>query len=144
MIELMTREWEIARHYVLNVETKQGEINLNWEDFMILARDHRPVAAVDVSDALTPCQLFTQAYNAAAPLLNHRPGGMIINVVNTDDNPLMMHDLNDLNQSIEACLGKEQQFTWGVTHAQRAVELNLLDSPAEPLHNRRLMLYLFE
>lgn len=143
-MKLMTREWEIARHYVLNVEKQNGEVNLNWEYFMMMARDHRPVAAVDVSDALTPGQLFIKAYDEAAPLLKHRPSGMIINVVNTDDNPLMMHDLNDLSQSIEAYMGKEQQFSWGITHAKNDAVSQLPDMPAESAHNRRLMLYLFE
>lgn len=144
MMHLMTREWEIARHYVLNVEKTYGEINLNWEDFMVMAHDHRPVAAVDVSDALTPGQLFTKAYNEASSQLRHRPSGMIINVVNSKNNPLMMHDLNDLNLAIEAYWDKELPFLWGITRAEDEVGSKLPGMPDEPMPNHRLMLYLFE
>ena len=48
MVQVITREWEIAKTYIYEVALRDGMIRLDWNDFEMKAWKSKPAVAVKV------------------------------------------------------------------------------------------------
>ena len=46
MVQVITREWEIAKTYIYEVALRDGMIRLDWNDFEMKAWKSKPAVAV--------------------------------------------------------------------------------------------------
>ena len=48
MVQTITKEWEITKTYIFDVASRDGIINLDWNDFESRARNMKVAVAVKV------------------------------------------------------------------------------------------------
>lgn len=115
MVQVVTKEWEIAKTYIYGVALKKGLMNLDWEDFERKAQWGRPSAAVTVDEPLSLPELMAEAVAQMEKYTGRTHSGVMVVVSYNKGHELMMDELGDLYDSLSNYIDcNEVDVTWGI------------------------------
>ena len=78
MVQVITREWEIAKTYIYEVALRDGMIRLDWNDFEMKAWKSKPAVAVKVDEPLGISEMSVKAIDEIKKNINNTLSSVII------------------------------------------------------------------
>lgn len=118
MVQVITKEWEIAKIYIYEVVLRDGLIRLDWNDFEMKARESKPVVAVKVDEPLGISGLTDKAINEVKKNIKGTLSSVMVVISFKKEHELMMEELGSLNGSL-ACLADENvNIIWGIQQVE--------------------------
>lgn len=132
MVQVITREWEIAKTYIFDIMPRDGMIQLDWNDFQMLAKHHRPLAAVRVEDNISVKQLAELATKEILKYTSGKLSCFIMNIYHKEGEEIMMDEIMELAEQMKVTVEDNMQIKWGVSHKDNMV------------FNRGICIYAFE
>ncbi len=115
MVQVITKEWEIAKTYMLDVVSKVGGVSLDWDDFEVFARQSRPAVAVKVDEPLSVTELTAKALEEVKNVVKGELFGVMVVIAYKDDQKLVMNELNEMNEALPFGDDSDVEVIWGVT-----------------------------
>lgn len=117
MVQVITREWEIAKTYIYEVALRDGMIKLDWNDFEMKAWKNKPAVAVKVDESLGISEMTVKAIDEIKKNINNTLSSVIIIISYKKDQPLMMDELGGMNESLSRLAEEDVEINWGVQEA---------------------------
>lgn len=113
MVQIIDREWEIAKEYICEVVMREGLISLDWNDFKHFALRHRPALAVKVDE---PLPIGEQTEKALAEMKKHigRMTSIIVAVTYKRGDDIMMDEIGGLNDCLASLAEDDVEIKWGI------------------------------
>ena len=71
MVQVITREWEIAKTYIYEVALRDGMIRLDWNDFEMKAWKSKPAVAVKVDEPIGISEMSVKAIDEIKKNINN-------------------------------------------------------------------------
>ena len=115
MVQVITKEWEIAKTYMLDVVSKAGNVSLDWDDFEVFARQSRPAVAVKVDEPLSVTELTAKALEEVKNVVKGELFGVMVVIAYKNDQKLVMNELNEMNEALPFGDDSDVEVIWGVT-----------------------------
>lgn len=115
MVQVITKEWEIAKTYMLDVVSKVGGVSLDWNDFEVFARQSRPAVAVKVDEALSVAELTAKALEVVKNTVEGELFGVMVVIACKNDQKLVMNELNEMIEVLSFGDDSDVEVMWGVT-----------------------------
>ena len=144
MVQVITREWEIAKTYIYEVALRDGMIRLDWNDFEMKAWKSKPAVAVKVDEPLGISEMSVKAIDEIKKNINNTLSSVIIIISYKKDQPLMMDELGGMNE----CLSRLAERHFYQTLSLLCHNLNMLFyakvhflDDLSKWHNRRMKWY---
>lgn len=113
MVQVITREWEIAKTYIYEVALRNGMIRLNWNDFEMKAWKSKPAVAVKVDEQLGISEMTVKAIDEVKKNINNTLSSVIIIISYKKDQPLMMYELGGMNECFSRLAEEDVEINWG-------------------------------
>lgn len=132
MVQVITREWEIAKTYIFDIVLRDGMIQLDWDDFQVFAERHRLLAAVRIEENLTVNQLVEQATKEIMKRSSVDLSCFIISIYHKNGKEIMMDELMGLVEQMKTIVDDNVQIKCCVSHKDN------MDAP------RGVCIYAFE
>ena len=117
MVQVITREWEIAKTYIYEVALRDGMIRLDWNDFEMKAWKSKPAVAVKVDEPLGISEMSVKAIDEIKKNINNTLSSVIIIISYKKDQPLMMAELGGMNECLSRLAEEDVEINWGVQEA---------------------------
>ena len=117
MVQVMTREWEIAKTYIYEVALRDGMIRLDWNDFEMKAWKNKPAVAVKVDEQFAISEMTVKAIEEVKKNINYTLSSVIIIISYKKDQPLMMDELGGMNECLTRLAEQDVEINWGVQEA---------------------------
>ena len=118
MVQVITREWEIAKTYMFEVALRDGMISLDWNDFEMKARQNKPAVAVKVDEPLTVSELTAKAVDEVKKNMKGTLSCVMVVLSFRKDYELMMYELGGMNDCFSALADEEVDVVWGIQQAE--------------------------
>ena len=112
MVQVITREWEIAKTYIYEVALRDGMIRLDWNDFEMKAWKSRPAVAVKVDEPLGISEMSVKAIDEIKKNINNTLSSVIIIISYKKDQPLMMDELGRMHKCLSRLVEEEVEINW--------------------------------
>lgn len=116
MLQVFTKEWQIAKTYIYDVTLAEGLINLNWDDFEYFAKNSRPLVAVKNEDDASFKELLEKALVEARMNCSGCFTKIIISISNKEGEGINMDEMSDLIDCMDAFMDRDMEIKWGVNH----------------------------
>ena len=116
MVQVITREWEIAKTYIFDIVLRDGMIQLDWDDFQVFAERHRPLAVVRIEENLTVNQLVEQATKEIMECSSVDLSCFIISIYHKNGEEIMMDELMGLVEQMKTIVDDKVQIKCCVSH----------------------------
>ena len=117
MIQVITREWEIAKTYIYEVALRDGMIRLDWNDFEMKAWKSKPTVAVKVDEQFGISEMTVKAIEEVKKNINNTLSSVIIIISYKKYQPLMMDELGGMNECLSRLAEEDVEINWGVQEA---------------------------
>lgn len=117
MVQVITREWEIAKTYIYEVALRDGMIRLDWNDFEMKAWKNKPAVAMKVDEPLSISEMTVKAIEEIKKNINYTLSSVIIIISYKKDQLLMMDELGGMNESLSRLAEEDVEITWGIQEA---------------------------
>lgn len=117
MVQVITREWEIAKTYIYEVALRDGMIRLDWNDFEMKAWKSKPAVAVKVDEPLGISKMSVKAIDEIKKNINNTLSSVIIIISYKKYQPLMMDELGGMNECLSRLAEEDVEINWGVQEA---------------------------
>lgn len=117
MVQVITREWEIAKTYIYEVALRDGMIRLDWNDFEMKAWKSKPAVAVKVDEQLGISEMTVKAIDEIKKNINNTLSSVIIIISYKSSQPLMMDELGGMNECLSRLAEEDVEINWGVQEA---------------------------
>ena len=117
MVQVITREWEIAKTYIYEVALRDGMIRLDWNDFEMKAWKNKPAVAVKVDEPLGISEMSVKAIDEIKKNINNTLSSVIIIISYKQDQPLMREELGGMNECLSRLAEENVEINWGVQEA---------------------------
>ena len=117
MVQVITREWEIAKTYIYEVALRDGMISLDWNGFELKAWKNKPAVAVKVDEPLGISEMSVKAIDEIKKNINNTLSSVIIIISYKKDQPLMMDELGGMNECLSRLAEENVEINWGVQEA---------------------------
>lgn len=117
MVQIITREWEIAKTYIYEVVLRDGLIRLDWSDFEMKAQYNKPVVAVKVDEPLGVSEMTVKAIEEIKKNIKSTLSSVIIIISCKKGQHLMMDELGGMNESLSRLAKEDVEIIWGVQEA---------------------------
>lgn len=117
MVQVITREWEIAKTYIYEVALRDGMIRLDWNDFEMKAWKSKPAVAVKVDEPLGISEMSVKAIDEIKKNINNTLSSVIIIISYKKGQPLMMDELGGMNECLSRLAEEDVEINWGVQEA---------------------------
>ena len=117
MVQVITREWEIAKTYIYEVALRDGMIRLDWNDFEMKAWKNKPAVAVKVDDPLGGSEMSVKVIDEIKKYINNTLSSVIIIISYKKDQHLMMDELGGMNECLSRLAEEDVEINWGVQEA---------------------------
>ena len=111
MVQVITREWEIARTYIYEVALRDGMIRLDWNDFEMKAWKNKPAVAVKVDEQFAISEMTVKAIEEVKKNINNTLSSVIIIMSYKKDQPLMMDELGGMNECLSRLAEENVEIT---------------------------------
>lgn len=115
MVQVITKEWEIAKTYMVDVVSKAESFSLDWNDFEVFARQSRPAVAVKVDEALSVAELTAKALEVVKNAVEGELFGVMVVIAYKNDHKLVMNELNEMIEVLSFGDDSDVEVMWGVT-----------------------------
>ena len=115
MVQVITKEWEIAKTLIVDVVSKAGSVSLDWNDFEVFARQSRPAVAVKVDEALSVAELTAKAFEVVKNTVEGELFGVMVVIACKNDQKLVMNELNEMIEVLSFGDDSDVEVMWGVT-----------------------------
>lgn len=115
MVQVITKEWEIAKTYMVDVVSKAESVSLDWNDFEVFARQSRPAVAVKVDEALSVAELTAKALEVVKNTVEGELFGVMVVIACKNDQKLVMNELNEMIEVLSFGDDSDVEVMWGVT-----------------------------
>lgn len=115
MVQVITKEWEIAKTYMVDVVSEAGNVSLDWDDFEVFARQSRPAVAVKVDEALGVAELTGKALEEVKNAVEGELFGVLVVIAYKNDQKLVMNELKEMNEALPFDADSDVEVMWGVT-----------------------------
>lgn len=113
MVQVIKREWEIAKTYAHEVVMRNNLVSLDWTVFETQAGEGRPSVAVKADDLMAVRQLIRTAAEEIMRNINGTLTGVIIVIAFRGDNTLMMEEIGGIRDSCD-CFNDDVNVVWGI------------------------------
>lgn len=113
MVQIITREWEIAKVYIYEVALRDGLIGLNWNDFEKKAQLGRPTVAVKVDEPLGISELTFKAIEEIKKNIKGALSSVLVILSYKKDRNPMMDELGGMNESLSRLADENVEIVWG-------------------------------
>ena len=117
MVQVITREWEIAKTYIYEVALRDGMIRLDWNDFEMKAWKSKPAVAVKVDEPLGISEMSVKVIDEIKKNINNTLSSVIIIISYKKAQPLMMDELGGMNECLSRLAEEDVEINWGVQEA---------------------------
>ena len=117
MVQVITREWEIAKTYIYEVALRDGMIRLDWNDFEMKAWKSKPAVAVKVDEPLGISEMSVKVIDEIKKNINNTLSSVIIIISYKQDQPQMMDELGGMNECLSRLAEEDVEINWGVQEA---------------------------
>lgn len=114
MVQIITREWEIAKTYIYEVVLRDGLIGLDWNDFEMKAQKSIPAVAVKADESLSVSELTVKAIDEVKKNIKGTLSSVIFIISFKKDHDLMMEELGGMNESFTRLADENVDIIWGV------------------------------
>lgn len=102
MIQTIKKEKLIAQTYMNEVAPRNGVINLYKDDYLTMAKQHRPLAVVKLDEQGTAAQLMRQALEALRKVTLSKLKGLIVVIFHKPEQDLLMKEFGEFNTCLNA------------------------------------------
>lgn len=114
MIQTITKEWEITKTYIFDVALKDALINLDWNDFQTMARNHKVAMAVQCDEPLSIGEQMSKALEEMSKTKTGKLTGFIVTISFKPGKDLMMDELGSVSECFDRLGDENQEIIWGV------------------------------
>lgn len=114
MVQIITREWEIAKTYIYEVVLRDGLIRLDWSDFEMKAQYNKPVVAVKVDEPFGVSEMTVKAIEEIKKNIKSMLSSVIIIISCKKGQHLMMDELGGMNESLSRLAKEDVEIIWGI------------------------------
>lgn len=114
MLQVITREWEIAKTYIYEVVLRDGLIRLDWNDFQTKARQSRPAVAVKVDEPLGISEMTVKAIEVIKKNIKGTLLCVMVLISYKKEHHLMMDELGGMNESLFSLADEDVEILWGI------------------------------
>ena len=114
MVQTITKEWEITKTYIFDVASRDGIINLDWNDFESRARNMKVAVAVKVDEPSTVGELAQKAIEVVLDYMGNDLGSVIVAISFKPDDEMMMGEMESLCDSFSGLTEREIDVLWGI------------------------------
>lgn len=114
MVQTITKEWEITKTYIFDVASRDGIINLDWNDFESRARNMKVAVAVKVDEPLTVGELAQKAIEVVLDYMGNDLGSVIVAISFKPDDEMLMGEMESLYDSFSGLTEREIDVLWGI------------------------------
>lgn len=118
MIEVITREWEIAKTYIFDVALRAGLINLDWNDFELKARYGKPAVAVKIDEPLKISEMVARAIDEINERIKGELSSVMVVISFKEGEDIKMDELGAMNVCLERLADENVDIAWGVQKAE--------------------------
>ena len=132
MVQVVTREWEIAKMYISEVVSREGRITLEWSDFEMSANLGKPAVAVIVDEPLDVSVLVARAFEEVNKNLRSALSSLIVVVSYKKEQSLMMDEMQRVYAGLSDIVDEGVDFMWGTQDVE------------DMANDRRIMVFAFE
>ncbi len=115
MIQIIKEEWLIAKTYIYEVVLRDGLVNLDWNDFELFAKGHRPIVAIKNEDNLSVAELAEKAMSEVKKYCAEKIYGIIIFVSYKEGEEIMMNELLRLIDGMGKIADESVKIMYGVS-----------------------------
>ena len=117
MVQVITREWEIAKTYIYEVALRDGMIRLDWNDFEMKAWKNKPAVAAKVDEPLSISEMTVRAIEEIKKNINGTLSSVMVIIYYKKDQHLMMDELGGMNECLSRLAEEDVEINWGVQEA---------------------------
>lgn len=117
MVQIIIREWEIAKTYIYEVVLRDGLIRLDWNDFEMKAQHNKPAVAVKMDEPLGISEMTIKAIEEIKKNIKGTLSSVMIIISYKKDQNLMMDELGGMNDSLSRFAEEDVEIIWGIQEA---------------------------
>lgn len=121
MVQIITREWEIAKTYIYEVVLRDGLIKLDWNDFEMKARHNKPAIAVKVYEPIGISGMTVKAIEEIKKNIKSALSSVMIIISYKKDQYLMMDEFGGMNESLSHLADDGVEIIWGIQEADEII-----------------------
>lgn len=121
MVQVITREWEIAKTYIYEVVLRDGMIKLDWNDFEMKARQNKPSVTVKVDEPLGISEMTVKAIEEIKKNIKSTLSSVMVIISYRKDYHLMMDELGGMNESLSHLADDGVEIVWGIQEAYEII-----------------------
>lgn len=132
MIERINKEWEITSTYIFNVISKKGVINLAWNDFCYMAREHKPITLVSVSNNQSLSNIVKVGLQELINDATLKITGIIVAIETAKGTELMMKEMQEVSACFTDMFNEMVNVIWGLQENEKL-----------PMNDRSIMIFAF-
>lgn len=117
MIQVQTKEWQITKTYIYDVELLTGLINLDWDDFKEFAENHRPIVAVRNEGDNSVKELTEKAMTEIQKRCSNKLSSIIISISYKEGEELMMEEMEGVSDCLTMFANKNIEIKCGISQS---------------------------
>ncbi len=119
MVEQVIKEWEITGEYINTVVSQKGLINLDWNDFVCMAKKHAPISLLNISEENTLPNIVRNGLEILFRDSDISIGGIILVMELPKAGEIMMTELQEISEGISERLSDSATMIWGIQENER-------------------------
>ncbi len=119
MVEQFIKEWEITGEYINTVVSQKGLINLDWIDFVCMAKNHAPISLLNISEENTLPNIVSKGLEILFRNSDISIEGIILVMELPKAGEIMMTELQEISESISERLSDNATMIWGIQENER-------------------------
>ena len=112
MVQVITREWEIAKTYIYELALRGGMIRLDWNDFEMKAWKSKPAVALKVDEPLGISEMSVKVTEEIKKNIKSTLSSVMIIIFYKKDQPLMMDELGRMHKCLSRLVEEEVEINW--------------------------------
>ncbi len=119
MVEQFIKEWEITGEYINTVASQKGLINLDWNDFVCMAKNHAPISLLNISEENTLPHIVSKGVEILFRDSNINIEGIILVMELPKAGEIMMSELQEISEGISERMSDNATIIWGIQENER-------------------------
>ncbi len=119
MVEQIEKEWEITGEYINTVTSQNGLINLDWNDFVRMARNHAHISLLHISEEQALPDIVSKGLEIIFRDSDINIGGIILVMELPKANEIMMTELQEISEGISERINDNATIIWGIQENER-------------------------
>ncbi len=119
MVEQIEKEWEITGEYINTVTSQNGLINLDWNDFVRMARNHAHISLLHISEEQALPDIVSKGLEIIFRDSDINIGGIILVMELPKASEIMMTELQEISEGISERINDNATIIWGIQENER-------------------------